>query len=424
MSENCSVSKNSNSAFLWPHPPLVGVLSMHPAPYRDSTYAEVSRRGRIRLQVLTLTESDGGHAFWDLEKPDYPNIFLGGGYKIGRSQCIHPGLVRLLHDFHFDAVVISSLSATMRLAMLFCWLNGIPYVYSSDGVFNGRLHPLGRVVRSFRDRLVASCAEAVFVPGRAARVYVESLGVPPHRVFEGCYQLDSEQILSSVRLARVQRDRLRAKLGISQQCFVFLMVANMIPTRCHRLLLDAFYQVSVCSDSRLVLVGEGPERRSLEKVCESKHYKNVRIVGGVAYDDLAKWYAVCDAYVHSGYEPYSTALAYAATAGCPIVVSRAVGAAQDYVIDGVTGYFCDPLDIDAFAKNMLLLARNPQVAKSMGEQAQRFALRRNTIWAAEQLEEAVMTAIGTKSRRIGQLVVRPRNQRRFPREDSRSYLST
>jgi glycosyltransferase involved in cell wall biosynthesis len=393
-----SASTDGTGAVGCADPPWVGVLSMHPAPYRDPTYAEVSRRGRIRLQVLTLSESDGGHPFWDLEKPNYPNTFLGRGYRIGRGQCIHPGLIRLLHDFHFDAVVISSLSATMRLAMLFCWLNGVPYVYSSDGVFNERLHPVGRIVRSFRDRLVASRAGAVFVPGRAARVYVESLGVPAARVFEGCYQLDTNRIHNAVEETRMWRDRLRAELGIGQSCFVFLMVANMIPARHHQFLLNAFHVVRAHSDSYLVLIGEGPERQSLEEICQTSHYENVRIAGGVSYKDLPEWYAACDAYVHSGYEPYSTAVAYAATAGLPIVSSNAVGAAQDYVVDGVTGYLCDPLDVDALAENMLRLAQDPNLAKRMGQQAQKMALARNTTWAAEQLEQAVMTAISSRWR--------------------------
>jgi glycosyltransferase involved in cell wall biosynthesis len=70
-----------------------------------------------------------------------------------------------------------------------------------------------------------------------------------------------------------------------------------------------------------------------------KHYiNNYKTFEKVSFDDLAKFYVAADFYIHSGAEPYSTALQYAAIAGLAIVSSPQVGATWDYVIDGLTGF--------------------------------------------------------------------------------------
>jgi glycosyltransferase involved in cell wall biosynthesis len=373
MSDDTLASKKSTATDINRNCPYVGVLSMHPAPYRDPLFDEVHRRGKLNIQVLTLFSRDTNHGFWDLDHTIYPNISAGRAYRIGISRYIHPGIIRLLRRHRFDVIVISSIHPTMKLALLFCWATGTPYVYSSDGVFNEGLCSLGRRLRSFRDRFVALRARALFVPGGAARAYVECLGVPASRIFEGCYQLDSDKIVSSFEMMNHQRDRLREEQGISRHCFVFLMVANMTPNRRHRLLIDAFSRVAARSDCCLLLIGEGPQRRHLEDICNR--------------------YAISDAYVHSGSEPYSTAVAYAATVGLPVISSKAVGAAQDYIEDGVTGYLCDPSDVDAYARNMLQLSQDTERAKSMGRQARKRALVRDPKWAAEQFESAVASAV-------------------------------
>ena len=60
--------------------PRVGIISIHPAPYRNGTFAALQTRGVVDVTVITLFDLDPGHGYWDLEESTYPNTNLGKCY--------------------------------------------------------------------------------------------------------------------------------------------------------------------------------------------------------------------------------------------------------------------------------------------------------------------------------------------------------
>ena len=173
------------------------------------------------------------------------------------------------------------------------------------------------------------------------------------------------------------------------------MAANVIPKRRHDLLLKAFsLVVAECPNAYLLLAGDGADNETIARLSEEKGLKNICLAGPVSFDSLAPMYALADAYVHSGGEPYSTAVAYGAIAGLSIVTTAEVGAAGDYVIEDETGYLIDSKDVSGFADKMILLIRNRETTQRLGRNAGKLACRFTTERAAEQLEKAVAVATG------------------------------
>lgn len=83
---------------------------------------------------------------------------------------------------------------------------------------------------------------------------------------------------------------------------------------------------------RLVVVGDGPERRRLEQSAPS----NVQFVGRVSDGQLRDYYAMCRALLHPGEEDFGIMAVEAQAAGAP-VIALARGGALDSVVDGQTG---------------------------------------------------------------------------------------
>jgi len=94
-------------------------------------------------------------------------------------------------------------------------------------------------------------------------------------------------------------------------------------------------------DARLALVGDGPNRQTLEKHFAETHTNFVGYLGG---QELASAFASSDAFVFpSRTETLGLVLLEAMAAGCPVVAARS-GGIPDIVEDGVNGYLFDPTD--------------------------------------------------------------------------------
>jgi len=244
-------------------------------------------------------------------------------------------------------------------------------------------------------RYIRSRASAHWVPGEASRQYLSEEGVKDYQIFKGCYNLDCDIISSQLEQRKEEGLRIRKDFSINEDGFVFLMVANVVPNRRHDLLLEAFSQVvAICPNSYLLLVGKGADCEGVVRLSKGKKMENIFFTGPVAFSDLPPLFSVADAYVHSGSETYSTAVAYAAIAGLPIITTPNVGAARDYVIDGETGFLVKSEDVTSFADKMIFLAQHREIANRFGNNAAKLESKFTAEWAAEQLEKAVAFATG------------------------------
>ena len=94
-------------------------------------------------------------------------------------------------------------------------------------------------------------------------------------------------------------------------------------------------------NARLALVGDGPNRQTLEKYFAETRTHFVGYLGG---QELAAAFASADAFVFpSRTETLGLVLLEAMAAGCPVVAARS-GGIPDIVEDGVNGYLFDPTD--------------------------------------------------------------------------------
>ncbi|MEU4713342.1 glycosyltransferase family 4 protein [Micromonospora purpureochromogenes] len=126
---------------------------------------------------------------------------------------------------------------------------------------------------------------------------------------------------------------------------------------------------------RIVVVGDGPARRQLEKALPE-----ARFLGVQHGEALARLYASLDIFVHTGpHETFGQTLQEAAASGLP-VVAPASGGPVDLVEPGVTGLLVPPGDADALAGAVATLAGDARRRTAYGA-AGRAAIGRRS-WTA------------------------------------------
>ncbi len=119
-----------------------------------------------------------------------------------------------------------------------------------------------------------------------------------------------------------------------------LVVSALVPYKRIALAIEA------CARARvpLVVVGDGPERATLERTADG----NTRFLGRRSDEELHQLYCRASAVILPGEEDFGIVPLEAQACGCP-VVALGRGGALETVVPGQTGILVDDMSADAFA---------------------------------------------------------------------------
>lgn len=162
-------------------------------------------------------------------------------------------------------------------------------------------------------------------------------------------------------------------------------------------LLRAFsYIASQEKDAVLVMVGSGPEEKTVRLLAEDLGLKErVILTGRIPPELISGVYRSADIFVFpSVTETQGLVLVEAMAAGMPVVAKAAFGSLA-MVRDGITGYLCRG-DEEEFAEKTLALLKDPDLRKSMSLAAAKRAEELSADKMALRLESAYYGLINRK----------------------------
>lgn len=125
-------------------------------------------------------------------------------------------------------------------------------------------------------------------------------------------------------------------------------------------------------DLRLLIVGDGPERKALERLSQQLGIADVTsFVGSVPHSMVPYYLAKLDVYVAvSRYESFGVAVIEASACQRPVVVSD-VGGLPEVVRHGKTGFVVPNEDSEATAEAIEQLVLDPARRRAMGQAGRR-----------------------------------------------------
>lgn len=143
----------------------------------------------------------------------------------------------------------------------------------------------------------------------------------------------------------------------------YLAVSRLVPYKRIDLAIEACNRLG----RRLLVVGDGPERRRLEALAGP----TIEFLGKRADEDLADLYARCRALIFPGHEDFGIVPVEVQAAGRPVVAYGRGGAAET-VVDGVTGVLFERQSFAEVSRALERLDRIAPVAEACRRNAMRF----------------------------------------------------
>jgi glycosyltransferase involved in cell wall biosynthesis len=222
--------------------------------------------------------------------------------------------------------------------------------------WTGAFRLLERQLARITDMLVAVSPEV--------RDELVSYGVAPaskFRIIRLGIELDER--LSPEGAARAETRRV---MGIRDDRFVVGWIGRMTAVKRTDVVLRAFRRLrDEGVDAVLCMVGDGPDRRSVEDLAGELEVMRDCLFPGYQ-EDVAPFFAAFDVFVlPSGNEGTPVTAIEALAGGCPVVATR-VGGVPDVVTDGEDGFLVEPGDVEGLAERLALLANDPALRAAMG----------------------------------------------------------
>lgn len=343
------------------------VLSLNPGG-TERLVVDLARRLHADLPTAVVCLDDAGAWAAGLEAAGIPVTALrrqagfqpGLGGAVAAAAREHKATV--MHAHHYSPFVYSALA---RLRM-----PGVRLVFTEHGRLSDR-GPSGK-------RRMVNQALRRF----ATNVFTVSEDVRQHLIAEGFRAEDVGVIYNGIEVGPLPhpatRVNVRHDLEVTDADLVVGTIARLDTVKDLGTLLDATASLAGTTQPvTLVVVGDGPERASLEARAAARGIEDrVRFVGH--QDDARRWLAGCDVYANSSTsEGVSLTILEAMAAGLPVVATRVGGTPE--VVTGGTGVLVPSRDPQALADAIYRLGESAALRSQLGAAGRARVLEHFTI---------------------------------------------
>ncbi|MXW63375.1 MAG: glycosyltransferase family 4 protein [Bacteroidetes bacterium SB0662_bin_6] len=293
--------------------------------------------------------------------PAYKQVYLWNHWLFGEKVHAQP-FRRVFNLYGPPAAILaeeSPRSVTLPFLLRYAKSVGAGRVlwghFSSNyRVFNPRRHILDRY-RLALAKEVEGCV--CYTEGRAnlLRPFV-----PDRNIFVARNTMDLRPMFAQrTTLATEGKQAVRRRLSISPHSPVLVYIGRLIRGKGTDMLLETWEILTKDTPGTLLIIGDGPERATMEKTVAARSLQGVRFLGSLLLEEAAPWLYASDVMLMPGY--LGLAVNHAFAFGVPVVSlhhPESAGGVKfhspevEYVRSGKTGLLCSGHTSEALAASV------------------------------------------------------------------------
>jgi len=315
---------------------------------------------------------------WKIDERDVQFQFeIENSPNIRRSSTINNGtqLFRTIYlpFFVFKRIwqhkpdVVLSIEFGLRtlFSQCMCKLTGAKMIIVSDVTPNTEAH-VGNIKRMLRRRLARNANGAV-ARSYSAKSYLKTLGFREEQITVAPYAVEQKKDTAVSEELNVLLNKIRAAKE-RRICFFYSGQFN------HRkgidLLAKTVGKLPADIQEKLLFVMAGGTEKELQEILPAYNKKIFLPVGFVPNNELHQLYAIADCFIlPTRSDTWALVVNEAVAAGCPVMLSKYAGSADELIEDGKTGIVFDPLSEEDFVEKLLLAVNNRERLRAFSQAA-------------------------------------------------------
>jgi glycosyltransferase involved in cell wall biosynthesis len=176
---------------------------------------------------------------------------------------------------------------------------------------------------------------------------IDGLWLPSKEYDEEYTNLNSSKVLFFHGYNCIDNQLFKFKSKKEMNCMVIICVARLVPIKNLNNLLKAWKLVETKKTNyKLVIIGDGPEFDTLNKLKLDLEMETVVFLGAIPNTDIPTYFFNANAFIlPSLSESWGLVVNEALAAGLPVLLSDKINASKSLLRDGVNGYSYNPLSI-------------------------------------------------------------------------------
>lgn len=277
---------------------------------------------------------------------------VGGLYAFNKAR-------ELLNSNHYDIIHVHG-----RLTSLFLSLfkNNIPLVFTLHDDLPSRKQPHYYTYKlSYKvfQQTVAKRASHVIVYHTKLKNYLTNLSIDPNKISVIPNGVDIDLFMMN------KKER-------SENCLIF--VGFLTKRKGVNYLLEA---VSKIGNIRLIIVGDGPEKKSLKLLANALNIsENVTFVGSIGHHELSNYYSQASIFILPSFsEAFPQVVLQAMSCGLATIATNISGL-PEVITAGYNGFLVEPANVEQLREKIRILAHNPNLSKQIGKNARKIVEER------------------------------------------------
>jgi len=350
------------------------------SPYRIPLFNWISKNEDFDFKVVALAESEKNRE-WRIAKKDieFDYQILPGWHTLIRGKKreipihLNRGLFKVLGQYSPDIVITAGYDhLAFWQAFLYCKIFRKGYI-----LWNGTtLMSAGGIkgVRGLLKKIIIKGTDKYIAYGAEAKEYLEKFGADEKDIYISTNTADVEGMRDMVLRYRNSKEFLTERRNDPK--ILFLYVGQLIKRKGVGQVLAA---LSILKDPEIgfMIVGSGPEKKSLENFCVRNRLQNVFFEGFHQPEELPKYYALADIFILPSFqEVWGLVINEALAGGLYSLCSKYAGVGHD-LINGNNGKIFNPYSVREIVDNIKEIKNKLPELRANREKISR--------WASENL---------------------------------------
>lgn len=384
----------------------LAIVASHPIQYQAPLFRALAQDPRLDVTVYYCWDfgvSEAGFdkelgvkVKWDVPLLDgYKHVFLKNHSPEPNTSFfgqINPSIIRELKKNKFDAVLVHGYTTlTSWFIFLSRWYTGAKVILRGEANLSKHNGFFKKRVKSAILRILFKTIPAFLYSYALNKEFYLYYGVPEEKLFFFPCAVNNKFFRGKFEELRLKKKELKESLGIKNiKALTFIFVGKLMKRKRTFDILKACVLLREKAEFNLLFVGDGEDRKALEKYADEHKLKNIYFFGFKNQSELPIFYSVSDVLLlPSEFDPSPKQVNEAMNFEIAFIVSSGVGTAPDLIAESGSGFIYNIGDIDALARHMEKLI----VDSALLQKCKENSLRTVEKWSYEKDVDGILMAI-------------------------------